>query len=80
MHSWREQAIKNVREYGDQTWVVLAFALVEEFGELARAILHYEYENGSAEQVMDELRDFAALLYAVHWKRTGYPEEVDLDG
>ena len=76
MQSWREQARSNLAKYGDQTWAVLALATLEELGELCRAVLHHEYEGGDAESVMDELCDVAALGYAIHWKRTGYPEGV----
>lgn len=51
MRSWREQAVENLQEFGEQSWVVLVLATVEEIGELAQALLHHEYENGDPERV-----------------------------
>ena len=76
MDSWREQAVENLQRFGEQSWVVLTLATVEEIGELAQALLHYEYEDGDAERVTAELCDVAALGYQMYWKRTTYPVEV----
>ena len=76
MRSWRDQARKNLETWGEQTYLELALATVEEIGELAQAILEHEYEDGAADRIPDELADVGALGYQLYWKRVGYPDTL----
>ena len=78
MRRWRQQAQRNLLEWGEQSYPVLALAIVEELGELAQALLEHEYEDGDAERMPDELADLGALAYRVYWRRTGYPGDVEV--
>jgi hypothetical protein len=80
MHSWREQATENLDRCGEQSWIELGLAFVEELGEAAQALLEYEFEDGDAERIPSELRDCGALGYQIYWKRHGYPADVNVDG
>ena len=78
MRKWRQKARRNLLEWGEQSYPVLALAIVEELGELAQAILEHEYEGGDAQRIPEELADLGALGYQVYWRRTGYPEDVEV--
>ena len=78
MRKWRQKARRNLLEWGEQSYPVLALAIVEELGELAQALLEHEYEDGAAERIPEELADLGALGYQVYWRRTGYPERVEV--
>ena len=79
MRKWRQQARRNLLEWGEQSYPVLALAIVEELGELAQAVLEHEYEGGDAERIPGELADLGALGYQVYWRRNGYPADVEVD-
>lgn len=76
MESWVEQAEENLEKWGEQSWIVLSLATLEELGELAQALLEHEHEGGEAARIPFELRDVGALCYQAYWKATEYPEGV----
>ena len=76
MRSWRSQARRNFEKWGEQSYPVLVLATVEEIGELAKALLENEYEDGDPKRIPEELADLGALGYQVYWRRTGYPADV----
>lgn len=78
MCRWRRKAVANLEKWGEQSYVVLALAIVEELGELAQALLEYEHEDGAAERIPEELADLGALAYQVYWRRTSYPEDIEV--
>ena len=78
MRKWRSRARSNLLEWGEQSYPVLALATVEELGEIAQAFLEYEYEDGDAERIPEELADLGALGYQVYWRQTDYPEDVEV--
>lgn len=78
MRKWRDRARSNLLEWGEQSYPVLALAIVEELGELAQAILEHEHEGGDPERIPEELADLGALGYQVYWRRTAYPEDVEV--
>ena len=71
MIDWRNQAVANLRTWGEQTWPTLVLAFVEELGELAQAILEYYAEDGDPQRIPDELTDVGALGYQIVWKYQG---------
>lgn len=78
MRSWREQARRNLDEWGEQTYPELVLATVEEIGELAQALLEHEYEDGAADRIPAELTDVGALGYQLYWRLTDYPSDLDM--
>ena len=76
MRSWRERAHENLETWGEQTYPELVLATIEEIGELAQALLEYEYEDGAADRIPEELSDIGALGYQLYWKRIGYPNDI----
>lgn len=76
---WRDKAEENVEEWGEQSFEQLLLASQEELGELTQAYLQSEYEEGSLEDLEEELNDLAALCVQIRWKLNKelkkYPEE-----
>lgn len=65
------QAATNINEWGEQEMETLLLAMQEELGELTQAYLEYDWEDGDAYRVPDELIDLMALGVQIHYKVTG---------
>ncbi len=64
---WREKAQENIEEWGKQDPETLLLAAQEELGELSRAYLESNYEDGGFAETQEELDDLAALMFQLEW-------------
>lgn len=64
---WESKAEENVDEWGLQDVQTLLLATQEELGELTRAVLEFDNEDGDPGEVWAELDDLAALMYQLQW-------------
>ena len=60
-----QRASNNLQKWGPQGLKTLGLAVAEETGELAQAILQYEYEDGDLQRVYQEAIDLGALCLQV---------------
>jgi len=63
---WIEKADKNVDKWGDQDVETLLLVAQEELGELTRAILEYQHEEGTYDRIFDELDDLGPVLFQLY--------------
>lgn len=66
--TWRAKANRNINKWGLQTFKELLLAMQEEMGELTKAYLEREYEDGDLSSIEDELDDLMALGYQLRFK------------
>lgn len=59
--NWQDKASENMAKWGLQEVDTLLLAMQEEMGELTKAYLESEYEEGDKDEIKKELDDLGAL-------------------
>jgi NTP pyrophosphatase (non-canonical NTP hydrolase) len=78
--AWRSKANDNLREWGEQDLETLLLAAQEELGELTRAVLEVEHEDGDRPDIQREIDDLGALIFQIQHAYQSERPEIVTDG